>query len=146
MIFASFSFTQLCLTTGPQRLPKPVLHTVRSIASSLSLQYTLFPEGQPVVSYVFFLIFASLISFPSIFPSVTCSSRPFLRHLWQAQLAFILFLQYAGYSLSYLIVCNTFSFLTRSAQLIFFILLQHHISKCSTYWWYTFRGVQVSTS
>jgi hypothetical protein len=33
-----------------------------------------------------------------------------------------------------LTLCNT-SFLTRSAQLIFFILLQHHISELSRYFW-----------
>jgi hypothetical protein len=35
--------------------------------------------------------------------------------------------------LSSLILYNTFSFLTRSVQLIFSILLQHHISKLSRY-------------
>jgi hypothetical protein len=38
-----------------------------------------------------------------------------------------------------LTMCNTSSFLTRSVQLIFSILLQH-ISKLSRYFWSTFRS------
>ena len=45
-------------------------------------------------------------------------------------------------SLSILAV-GTSSFLTRSVQLIFSFLLQHHTSKLSTYFLSTFRGVQV---
>jgi hypothetical protein len=37
--------------------------------------------------------------------------------------------------LSSFTLCNTSSFLTRSVQLIFSILLQHHISKLSKYFW-----------
>jgi hypothetical protein len=33
---------KVCLTTGPQLLPKPVLHRVRSSASSFNLQYPSF--------------------------------------------------------------------------------------------------------
>jgi len=43
-----------------------------------------------------------------------------------------------------LTLCNTSSFLTRSAQLIFSILLQHHSSKLSRYFWPSFRSVHVS--
>jgi len=46
--------------------------------------------------------------------------------------------------LSSLTLCNTISLFTRSVQLIFSILLQHHISKLSTYFWSTVRSVQVS--
>jgi hypothetical protein len=41
-----------------------------------------------------------------------------------------------------LTLCNT-SFLTRSVQLIFSILLQQHISKLYRYFWSTFRSVHV---
>jgi hypothetical protein len=39
---------------------------------------------------------------------------------------------------------NTSTFLTWSVQLIFSILLQHHISKLSRCFWSTARSVQVS--
>jgi hypothetical protein len=41
-------------------------------------------------------------------------------------------------------LCNTASLFTRSVQLIFSILLQHHISKLSRYFRSNFRRVQVS--
>jgi hypothetical protein len=43
-----------------------------------------------------------------------------------------------------LTLCNNSSFLTRSVQKIFSVLLQHHISKLSSYFCSTFRSVQVS--
>ena len=43
-----------------------------------------------------------------------------------------------------LTLCNTFSFLIQSVQLIFSILLQHHISNLSRYLWSTFQSAQVS--
>jgi hypothetical protein len=46
--------------------------------------------------------------------------------------------------LSSWILCNTSSCFTRSVQLIFSILLQHHISKPRRYFWSAFRNVQVS--
>jgi hypothetical protein len=45
---------------------------------------------------------------------------------------------------SSLTLSNTSSFLTRSVQLIFSILLQHHILKLFRYFWYTFQSFQVS--
>jgi hypothetical protein len=43
-----------------------------------------------------------------------------------------------------LTLCNISSFLTRSVQLIFFILFHHRISELSRYSWPTFRSVQVT--
>jgi hypothetical protein len=43
-----------------------------------------------------------------------------------------------------LILSNISSFLTWSVQLIFAILLQHHIPKLSRCFWSTVRSVQVS--
>ena len=40
--------------------------------------------------------------------------------------------------------CHTSLSLSRSVQLIFSILLQHHISKLSRYFWSNFRSVQIS--
>ena len=64
----------------------------------------------------------------SIFPSKACFKRQFLRKMWPIQFAFLLFIV-RGIFLSSLTVCYTSSFLTRSVQLIFAILLQHHIPK-----------------
>jgi hypothetical protein len=44
-----------------------------SISSIIS-----FPQVLPVVAYVFFIVFASLLSLPSIFPSVRCFRRQFV--------------------------------------------------------------------
>ena len=46
--------------------------------------------------------------------------------------------------LSSLTLSNTSSFLTWSAQLIFSILFQHHISKLSRYFWPILQSVQAS--
>jgi hypothetical protein len=43
-----------------------------------------------------------------------------------------------------LTLCNTSLFFTRSVQIIFSILLQHHTSKIPSYFWSTFRSVHVS--
>jgi len=61
--------------------------------------------------------------------------------MWQIHLAF-LFLIVCTMFLPFLTFCNT-SFFTRSVQLIFSLLLQHHISKRSRYLWPTFRIIQV---
>jgi hypothetical protein len=68
----------VCLTTNPQPLPKRVLNTVRSSASSFSFQYLLLSlrlsgsclrllPSLPVISVL-----------PYVFPSITCSGRQFL--------------------------------------------------------------------
>jgi hypothetical protein len=63
----------------------------------------------------------------SIFPSITCFRMQFLRKIWPIQLSFLIFIV-CGDFLIPLTVCNTSSLLTRSVQLIFFIL-QYHITK-----------------
>ena len=64
---------------------------------------------------------------PSIFPSVTCCISQFLREIWPIQLAFLPFTVRRIFLCSWL--CNTGSFLTRSVQKIFSILLQNLFSK-----------------
>jgi len=86
-----------------------------------------FPEGHTVAAYIFFLIFPSLLSFPLFFPSISCSRRQFLHKMWPIQWAFLIFIVCRMYRCS-LTDCNTSSFLTQSAQLVFSILLQHNIS------------------
>jgi hypothetical protein len=76
---------------------------------------------------------------PFIFPSITCRRRQFLHKMTNpVGLPFTYFtyllITYFTYSLTQ---SNTSSFLTWSVQLIFSILLQHHISKieCKKYWY-----------
>ena len=83
------------------------------------------------------------LTVPSSFPSITCFRKQFLHKMWPTQFAF-LFCNVWTF-LSSLTPCNTSSFLTRSVQLIFSILHQHHIPKLSGYFRSTFRNVQVST-
>jgi len=75
-----------------------------------------------------------------IFPSITRCIREFLRKI---QFAFHLRISCRIFICS-LTLSNTSSFVTWSVQLIFSILLQHHISKLSRCFWSTARSVQVS--
>ena len=130
------------LTTGPKPLPKRVLHIVRSRASSFKwvsspflkvIQY--FPTSSSSYSCHFYPRF--------IFPSITCLRRQFLLKMWPIKLAFRLLISCRIFLCS-LILSNTSSFLTRSVQLIFSTILQHHISKLSRCFWSRARSVQVS--
>ena len=92
-IHSSFINSAVCLTTGPQPLRKPVLHTVRSSVSSFNFQYPtvslrssssrlrLLPR-LPVI-YIFSYVFLSITRFrrkfllievtkPIILPSFYC--------------------------------------------------------------------------
>ena len=64
--------------------------------------------------------------------------------MWPIKVAFLHFIFYSTF-LSFLTLCNPSSILTCSVQLIFSVLVQHHISKVSRYFWSTFRSVQGST-
>jgi len=91
----SFIHSVVCLMTGPQALPQPVLHTVRSSTSSCNFQYLLFSlrPFRIVAAYVFLLVFPPLLSFPiSIFPSINCFRRQFLHRIWPIQVAFLVFI------------------------------------------------------
>ena len=134
------SFTHsVCLTTGLQPLPKRVLYTMRSGASSFNFQYPLASSSSSC------LCLLPRLSVTSIFPSM-CFIRQFLRNMWPVELPFLLFITLMYSSSPWLYVTlRISSFLTRSVQLIFSILLQHHISKLCKFFWSTFRKVQVST-
>ena len=119
-----------CLTAGPQ----PVLYTVWSTASSLNLQYPLFSLASfsgclPLLPHLLVTYFL-----PSIFPLIMCFRRQFQRKMWPIQLAFLVF-TVCTICNSSLPLGNIPSFLTRSLQLAFSNLLQHHISKLSKYLW-----------
>ena len=83
------SFNPCCITTGPQPLPKSVLHTVRSSASSFNLQYPILAQGHSVAAYHFYFVFPSLL--PSIVPSKTYFRKQFLCKMWATQFFFLLF-------------------------------------------------------
>jgi len=63
--------------TGPQPLPKLVLHRLRSSASSFHVQHPLFSLRSSTAAYVFFLIFPSLLSFPLSFLQQSISKESF---------------------------------------------------------------------
>ena len=109
---------------------KRFLHIVRSTASSFDWQYPLLSlrSSSSFLRLLPHLLFTSIC--PFIFPWITCCRRQFLRKMWPIQLAFR-FLISCRIFLCSLTLSNTSSFLTWSIQLIFSILLQHHISKLS---------------
>jgi hypothetical protein len=87
----SFIHSAICLTTGPQPLPKQVLYRGRSSASFFIFHY-------PVISLRSYNSCLRLLSRPSltsilprVFPSITCFRRQFLRKTWPIQLLFCLF-------------------------------------------------------
>jgi hypothetical protein len=100
-------------------------------ASSINFQY-------PVVSLrsssscLRLLLCLAVTYIPPFFFSIMCVRRQFLRKMCQIQLAFLLFIA-SRILLPSLTQCNTFSFLTRSVQIIFSILFQHYISKLFRY-------------
>jgi len=139
----SFIHLVVCLTTGPKPLPKQALHILRSRASSLKWEYPLL-SSRSSSSFLRFLPCLPVTYILScIFPSITRCRRQFLRKMWPIQLAFRLLI-WCRIFLCSLTLSNTSSFLTWSVQLIFSIILQHHISKLSRCFWSTARSVQVS--
>jgi hypothetical protein len=105
------SLIHSAVTTGPQPLPKRVLHTVRSSVSSFSFQ------NPRVSSSCLHLLPRLPITsiLPSIFPSIMRFKRQLLHKTWPIQLAILLFIVCTIF-LSSLTLCNTSSFLTRSVQ------------------------------
>ena len=139
----SFIHSVFCLTTGPKPPPRWCLHIVRSRASSFKWEYPLLSlRSSSSCLRLLPRLLATSIS-PFIFPSITSFRRQFLHKMWPIQLAFR-FLISCRIFLCSLTLSNTSSFLTWSVQLIFYILLQHHISKLSRYFWSAARSVQVS--
>jgi hypothetical protein len=114
----------VCLTTGPQPLPKPILRGVRSSASPFILQY-------PPVSLRSFnrclhrlprLPVTSIL--PSVFPSTMCFRRQFLHMMWPIQVA-LFHCNACSTFLSSFTQWNTCSYLTRSDHLIHPYPAQH---------------------
>jgi hypothetical protein len=72
-----FIHSVVWLTTGPKPLPQPVLHIVRSRASSFKWDYPLLPLSSSS-SFLRLLQRLRVTSIPHfIFPSITCVERSF---------------------------------------------------------------------
>ena len=71
----------VCLTTGPYPLPKWVFHRVRSSASSFNFQHPLISlrSSKSCILILPRLPVTSVL--PSIFPSITCLRRQFVRKI-----------------------------------------------------------------
>ena len=136
----SFIHSVVCLTTGPKPLPKRALHIVRSRASSFKWEYPL-PSFRSSRSFLRLLRLPVTSILPSVFPSITRCRMQFLRKRWPIQLAFLLLISCRIFLCS-LTLSYTSSFLAWSVQLLFSILLQHHISKLSRCFWSTARSFQ----
>ena len=105
----SFSHSVVCHTAGSQPLPKRVLQTVRSIASSFNFQYPLF-SLRSSNSYLLLLPRLPVTCFlSSIFPSTKCSRRQFMRESLPIQSVCLLFIA-CRMLVSFLTLCNTSSF------------------------------------
>ena len=130
----SFIHLVVCLTTGPKPLPKRALHIVRSRASSFKWEYPLLSLRSS--SSLLRILPRLPVTFipPCIFSSITHCRRQFLRKIWPIQFAFRLRISCRIFLYS-LTLSNTSSFLTWSVQLIFSILLQHHVNMqiCNNY-------------
>jgi hypothetical protein len=116
-------------------LPKWFLHIVQSRASSFRWEYPLL-SLRSSNSFLHLLPHLPVTSLPPfIFPSIAYCRRQFLCKMWPVHLSSRLFP--CRILLCFLTLSNTSSFLIWSVQLIFSILLQHHISKllsCSLFW------------
>jgi len=129
--YLKFIYSAHCLTTRPYHLPKRVLHRVRSSASFLISSNLSFPSGHLLAFYV--LILPLHHFYRSLYPP---SNNMFQKAVPTQNVTIPISLPSClggGIFLSSFNVFNMFLFFTRSVQLIFFILLQHHISKLSRY-------------
>lgn len=111
----SYSFIHfvVCLMKSPQLLPQQVLHSVKSSAYSSYFQYPLI-FWIAASSCLCFLLHLPI--FFSIFPTIKCCVRQFLGKMWPMQLACLLFV--CRMFLSSFTLCKTFSFITRTVQLM----------------------------
>jgi len=127
LCYILFIHSVVCLIIGPQSIPKRVLHRVSSNSFSFNMQYTLISLRSSSSCLRFLPRLPATSIHTSIFPSVTCFRRQFLRKWWPIQLAFLF--NVCRIFSSSLTLRNTSSFLTLSVQMILSILLQHGIWK-----------------
>ena len=129
--------------TSPQCLPNPRRHTVLSSARSFNLQYPLLYLTSSCSCLRLLLRLPVTSILPSIYPSITCLAKQFQLQMWPIQSVFLLSIVHKVF-LSLWNLHNNSPSITRSFQLIYSILLQHHISKHSRCFWSTLGNVQVS--
>ena len=142
----SFIQSVVCLATGPLSPPKRFFHRGRSSASAFNSRYPLFSLRS---SSSCLRLLSPRHCYPSLYLSFNnMFIRHFLRKMWPIQLLFLpslsTFIVY-GILLSSVALYNTSSFLTLSIQLIFSILIQHHISTLFRYFSWTFPSAQLPT-
>ena len=126
--------TYPCKTQASWKLNTPILFLVSYDSSTASSPHSAFSFNlqYPCVSLMSssnglrLLSRLPVTSIPPIFPSTMCCRRQFICQMWPIQLVFLLTV--CMILLFSFTLCSTSSFLTRSVQLIFSILLQHHIS------------------
>ena len=108
--------TAVCLTARPQTLPKPVLHRVRSSASSFTLQHLLLSLRSTSSCWRVLPLLPVISSF-----HITCFRRQFLRKIWAILSAILLFIvcTYVGCSFPLLHPSPTSHFKTLQVFLIY---------------------------
>ena len=87
LFVSSHHHSAVCLTTGPQHLPKRILYRVRPSASSFNFQYS-FVSLRSSNSCLHLL---PRLPVTSILAPITCFRRQFLRKMWAVQSSFLLF-------------------------------------------------------
>jgi hypothetical protein len=117
----------VCTATVSQPPPKQVLQRIRSV-SPFKFQFLHFSLRSTKSCLPLLPRLSVTHILPSIFPSVACFRRQFLRKMWPIHLTFLRFTVCIMF-LSLLTLCNTSSFSTRSVQPIFPILFYYYISK-----------------
>jgi len=128
------------LTIGLQPLPNLVLKNLQYRAFSFNFQYLLISLKPSSIYLRLPLRLRFTLSLPLSYCRKLVLQMRFLRKPWPILLPslFIAFRIFISLGL-----CYKSSFLTQSAQLIFSVLLQHHISKLWMCFWSTFQSVQV---
>ena len=111
-----------CSTTGPQPLPKPVLHTARSSVSSFNFQYPV-SSLRPSSSCLRHLPRVPVRSVLQSCLAIRCSRRQFPT----PDVTNPVSLPSLYCLLDIFLVIDPSSFLTRSSQLIFSVLLKLHV-------------------
>jgi hypothetical protein len=124
------------------RIFQRALHSVWSNVFSFNFRYPVISLKSSISCLRLLRRLPVTYILPSIFSVITCFIRQFLCKMWPVHLEYFLCILCRIF-LSPLTLRNTL-FFTWSDQMIFSSLLQHQISKFSTYFFSTFRSVQVS--
>ena len=96
----------MCLTTDPQPRQKPVLHTVRSSASSFNFQYSFVSVSQPSSCLCLLPLLPVTPILPSIFLLITYFEEQLLHKLWPIHFIFLLFIGHRTFFFHTVTLCN----------------------------------------